>query len=111
MLGEVGQKGDDVVAGFALDLVDAFDLERAPLPHRARGALRNNPELRLRIASMRLDLEPDPVTVLRRPDPRHLRPAVTRDHAARTSSYPNDRRAASIWGGTGAVISMGGRAG
>ncbi len=29
MLGEVGQEGDDVVLGLALDLVDAVDLELA----------------------------------------------------------------------------------
>ena len=34
MLGEVGQKGDHVVTGLALDLVDALDLESAALPHR-----------------------------------------------------------------------------
>ena len=39
MLGEIGQKGDHVVTGLALDLVDALDLEGAALPHRARRAL------------------------------------------------------------------------
>ena len=72
MLGEVGQKGDDVVVGLALDLVDALDLEGAALPHRARRALRNDPERGLRVAGMGLDLEPDPEPVLRLPDPGHL---------------------------------------
>ena len=36
VLGEVGQKGDDVVLRLALDLVDARDLEGSPLPHRPR---------------------------------------------------------------------------
>ncbi len=34
MLGEVGQEGDHVVMGLALDLVDALDLEGAALAHR-----------------------------------------------------------------------------
>jgi len=34
----------------------------------------------LRVASMRLDLEPDPVAVLRQPDSRHPGSAVARDH-------------------------------
>ena len=73
MLGEVGQKGDHVMAGLALDLVDALGLEAAALPDGASGALGDDPQRRLGIASMRLDLEPDPVAVLRRPDPRHRR--------------------------------------
>ena len=111
MLGEVGQKGDHIVAGLALDLVDALGLEAAPLPHRASGALGDDPQRRLRVAGICLDLEPDPVTVLRRPDPGHLGATVARDHAVRTSSSPNCLSAATIWGGTGAMISSGGRAG
>ena len=86
MLGEVGQKGDHIVAGLALDLVDALGLEAATLPDGASRTLGDDPERRLRVAGMCLDLEPDPVTVLRRPDPRHLGPAVARDHAVGTSS-------------------------
>ena len=37
VLGEVGQEGDDVVLGLALDLVDALDLE-APRSRTARAA-------------------------------------------------------------------------
>ena len=85
MLGEIGQKRDDVVAGLALDLVDALDLEAATLPDGASGALRDDSQRRLRVASICFDLEPDPVAVLRRPDPRHLGSAVTRDHAVGTS--------------------------
>jgi L-rhamnose isomerase len=80
MLGEVGQKRDDVVAGLTLDLVDALDVEGAAFPDRPRRAFRDDTERRLRVARMRLDLEPDPVAVFRRPDPGHLGPAVARDH-------------------------------
>ena len=40
MLGEVGEEGDDVVLGLALDLVDARDLELAALAHRLGRAVR-----------------------------------------------------------------------
>ncbi len=86
MLGEVGQKGDHVVVGLALDLVDALDLEGAALPHRARRTLRDDAERRLRVAGMGLDLEPDAEPVFRRPDPGHLGAAVARDHQRVTSS-------------------------
>ena len=111
MLGKVGQKSDHIVAGLALDLVDALDLEAATLPDGASGALGDDPQRRLGIAGICLDLEPDPVAVLRRPDPGHLGAAVARDHAVRASSQPNRCSAATIWDGTGAVISSGGRAG
>ncbi len=86
MLGQVGQKGDDVVMRLALDLVDARDLEGAALAHRPGRALRDDAELGLRLAGQRLDLEPDAKAVLGRPDRRHLRPAVTRDHAGIASA-------------------------
>src|SRR5207248_5903004 len=105
MLGEVGQKGDHVMAGLALDLVDALGLEAAALPDGASGALGDDSQRRLVIASMRLDLEPDPVPVLRRPDPGHFGAAVARDHAWVASSQPNRCNAAAMWDGTGAAIS------
>jgi hypothetical protein len=68
-LGQMGQEGDDVVLGFALDLVDAVDVEgrvAALFPDGLR-RLRNpsgsshaeNQIGRLRVAGMGLDLEPD----------------------------------------------------
>ena len=51
MLGEVGQKRDHIVTGFALDLVDALDLKGAALPYRARRTRGNDAELRLRVAA------------------------------------------------------------
>ena len=80
MLGEVRQEGDHIVAHLTLDLVDALDLESAALPHCARRTLGDDAERRLSITSVRFDLEPDPVPVLRRPDPGHFRTAVARDH-------------------------------
>src|SRR5260370_4150144 len=80
MLGEVGQEGDDVMVGFALDLVDARDLEFALLPDRARGRRRDDAQRGLGVTGMRLDLEPDAETVLRLPDRAHRGAAIAGDH-------------------------------
>jgi hypothetical protein len=63
--GQMGQEGDDVVLGLALDLVDARDVEggrfAALFPDRLGGfLLRDDAEVSARcVAGMRLDLEPD----------------------------------------------------
>jgi hypothetical protein len=80
MLGEVGEEGDDVVLGLALDRVDALDLPLALLPDLARGAPGDDPEGCLRVAGMGLDLEPDAESVLGLPDGGHLGAAVAGDH-------------------------------
>ena len=72
MLGEVGEEGDHVVAGLALDLLDAFDLEGTALPDGFGGGFGDQPERRLRVAGMRLDLEPDAEPGLGRPERRHF---------------------------------------
>src|SRR5208282_6247568 len=82
MLRQIGEEGDYVVSGLALDLVDACDLERTFLPDRARGTFRNDAGSGERIAGMRLDLEPDTEAVLRFPNGGHRGPAVARDHGA-----------------------------
>ncbi len=82
MLGEVGEEGDDVVPGLALDLVDARDLELAFLAQRRGDAGGNDAGSLERLGGEGLDLEPDAVAVLRLPDRAHLRPAVARDHGA-----------------------------
>src|ERR1051325_8398291 len=79
----MGEKGDDVVLGLALDLVDAGDVEGgrpAFLPHRAGGGLGNHAKLGQRVGGVRLDLEPDAKARLRRPDRRHFGPGIARDH-------------------------------
>jgi len=58
---QMGQEGDDVVLGLALDFVDALDVEGGVPglgPDRLRGRFRNDAEFRQRIRRMRLDLEP-----------------------------------------------------
>jgi hypothetical protein len=92
MFGEVGEEGDDVVVGFALDLVDAVDLPFAALPHRRRGLFRDHAQFGLGVAGMGLDLEPDAELVLRLPDFHHFRAAVTGDHEGLLRSRVNARR-------------------
>src|SRR5262249_19355 len=85
-LGEMGEKGDDVVLDLALDRLDARDIKSRSLtffPDRLGGVLRDHPELCHGIGGMRLDLEPDPKSGLGRPDRRHLWTRVARNsHAA-----------------------------
>ena len=83
MLGEVGEEGDHVVPGLALDLLDPRDLEGAAFPHRLRRRFGDQPERRLRVAGMGLDLEPDAEPGLGRPERRHLLSRIARDHSAR----------------------------
>jgi hypothetical protein len=81
--GEVGEEGDDVVLGFALDLVDPRHVEDGVPrlgPDGLGGILRDHAEFRLRIRRMRLDLEPDLEARLGLPDGGHFRAGVTGDH-------------------------------
>ncbi len=80
--GQMGEEGDDVVLGLALDLVDAVDIELRRLalgPDLLRRRLRDHAELGHGVGGMGLDLEPDAKPRLRRPDRRHLRAGVARD--------------------------------
>ena len=80
--GEVGEKGNNIVLGLALDLVDAVDIELRRLalgPDFLRRCLRDHAELGHGVGGMGLDLEPDAKARLRRPDRRHLRAGVARD--------------------------------
>jgi hypothetical protein len=81
--GQMGQEGDNVMLGFALDLVDPGDVEGDVTrlgPDRLRGFLRDDAKFRLRISRMRLDLEPDLEAGLRLPDGSHFRAGVAGDH-------------------------------
>src|SRR5260370_31597965 len=79
----MGEEGDDVVPGFALDLVDSRDVEGRVFglgPDGLCGVLRNHAEFRLRIRRVRLDLEPDLEARLRLPDGGHFRAGVAGNH-------------------------------
>ena len=70
-LGHVGQEGDDVVLGGALDLVDAVgvpDLVLATGPDGLGGFLGDDAQFGHGVSGVRLDLEPDLIAGLRRPD-------------------------------------------
>jgi hypothetical protein len=98
-LGEMGQEGDDVVLGLALDLVDAFDVEGRVLglgPDRPRRLLGNHAELGHGVGGMGLDLEPDPETGLRLPDRSHFGAGVARNHAISPRASAAARRMAAM---------------
>jgi len=80
---QMGEESDDVVLGFALDFVNAVDIEcrvAALFPDRCGGFLRDDAEVRKRIAGMGLDLEPDTEFRFRRPDGNHVGTGIARDH-------------------------------
>ncbi len=84
-LRQMRQEGDDVVLGFALDFVDAGDIEaRVPGlgPDRLGGLFRDHAKFGQRVRRMRLDLEPDLEARLRLPDGGHFRAGVAGDHGA-----------------------------
>ena len=81
--GEVGQEGDDVVLDLRLDGVDARDVENRRLAFfadDARRLLRDDAEPGHGLGGVRLDLEPDPVALLRRPDRGHFGAGIAGNH-------------------------------
>src|SRR5438309_11470978 len=79
----MGEEGDDVVLGFALDLVDPRDVEGdvAGLgPDGLGGLLGDYAEFGQRVRRMRLDLEPDLEARLRLPDGGHFRAGIAGKH-------------------------------
>src|SRR5262249_33279454 len=83
-LGEMREECDNVVLDLALDRLDALDVEprvAALVPKPLGRALRDQVEFGHGVGGMRLDLEPDAEAGLRRPDLRHFRPGIARDHA------------------------------
>ena len=102
MFGEIGQEGDDVVLGLALDLIDPVDIELALLPDGFGGGARDHAQFGLGVAGMGLDLEPDAELVFRFPDTGHFRAAIARNHRSSLNAAGwrgNRRIAATIAGG------------
>ena len=88
MLGDVGEKGDHVVAGVALDLVDAPDLEGAALAQRGGDPLRHDAQGLHGLGRQGFDLQHDAKAVFRFPDGGHAGARVTRDHGFKRAPEP-----------------------
>ena len=80
MFSEIGEKGDDVMLGLALNLIDAIDFPLATLPDGLGGILWNDPQLSLRITGMGFDFKPDTELVLRFPNVCHIGAAIAGNH-------------------------------
>ena len=80
VLRHVGEEGNDVVLGFPFDFIDPFNLEGALVADGGHGVLRDDAQLRLCLASIGLDVEPDLKFGFGFPDGNHLGTGVTRDH-------------------------------
>ena len=81
--GEMGQEGDDVMLGDALDFVDAVHVEGdvAGLgPDVFRALLGDHADFGEGVAGVGLDLEPDLEPRLRLPDGDHFGTGIARDH-------------------------------
>ena len=81
-LGQMGQEGDDVMLGLALDRIDPVDVELdiLGLPHGRSILARDHAHLRHRVAGMGLDLEPDAELGGGLPDLDHLGAGIAGDH-------------------------------
>jgi hypothetical protein len=84
-----GEEGDDVMLGDRLDRVDRGHVDigvgSPPRPQRLGGFPGHDAQVGERIGGMRLDLEPDAETRLRRPDRGHLGAGITGDHSVPSS--------------------------
>ena len=60
-IGQMGQKGDDIVFGHRFDPVNLGQIKRhiAGFPHRIGIGARDHPQIGHRVAGVGLDLEPD----------------------------------------------------
>src|SRR5258708_5189346 len=85
----MGEEGDHVVLGLALDLVDPRDVEGGVVrlgPDRPGGIFRDHAKLGEGVRRVRLDLEPDLEARLRLPDRGHFRAGITGDHRSLRAS-------------------------
>ncbi len=93
-LGDGGGEGDDVVLHFALDLVNARDVEGGMLAQRARGLRGNFAGLGQRFARGQFDGEPLLEAVLVAKDAAHFGPGISWDHFSYVQvNRQNTRRA------------------
>jgi hypothetical protein len=84
-LRQMRQEGNDIVLDLGLDGVDACDVELggfALVPDFLGRLFRDGAEFGHGVGGMRLDLEPDAESSVRRPDRDHVGAGIARDHAA-----------------------------
>jgi hypothetical protein len=79
---DIFEKCDDVVIRAQFDLRDFLEIEFRFRPDRLRILLRHHPDLGLCFAGESLDLQPDFVFALIRPDGGHFGTGITFDHPA-----------------------------
>ena len=78
--GDGGGEGDDVVADFGFDLVDAFDAEVGALADRLGGFFGDEAGLGEGFGGGDFDGQPGAEAVFVAPDAGHLGPGIARDH-------------------------------
>src|SRR5438552_19124310 len=88
-IGDVFEKGDDIVVSALLDLRNFWNGETRPLSNFHRVLFWNLTELGHRLAGKQFDFQPDLEFVLVRPNVAHLRPGITIDHAPRSKRSAN----------------------
>ncbi len=84
-LGQMGQKGDDVMFGDGLDLINPGDVKGDVLclPDSLGIGFGDHADRGLRVAGMGLDLKPDLEFGLRGPQGNHVGTGIARDHRGR----------------------------
>ncbi len=80
------QKRDDLVLDLGFDRADALHIKARFFANARDGGFGNFSEARQTLGSKNFDLEPFLKTIFFRPNVAHLRPGVTRDHAATSDS-------------------------
>ena len=95
----VFEESDDVVVGALFNFENLPELKPPLRPDRLSVLLGNHPDLRLGLTGQRLDLEPDFIFALVRPDGGHFGKRVAVNHAADTRPRPENREREKILAG------------
>ena len=86
VLGDRGEKGDDVMLDLGFDGIDPGDIEIPLVADHFDRRPGDHAEFGLSLASQGFDFQPDAETVFRFPDAGHFRPGITWDHRVRLLS-------------------------
>jgi hypothetical protein len=77
---EIGQEGENVMARFFFDFIDALQIPFALFPDIPGGGSGDDAKLRQSVAGMGFDFEPDAHPVVGIPDLGHFRAGIARNH-------------------------------